>query len=137
MSQENVEIVRRAFEAGWARPAPDFATVNVLFHPDHELFSSATSRVEGGSHPGAQGFREILGSLDEAFESWEGSVEQVRSIDKARVLVAALLTARGKRSGVPVKQRYWYVVTVRGAKLTRTEGYTSFEEALEAAGLSE
>ncbi len=136
MSEENVEIVRRAFEAAWRRPKPDFATVNALFHPDHELFSLA-SRVEGGSHRGAQGFREFLGSLDEAFESWEGSVEQVRSIDKERVLVAVVLTARGKRDGVPVKQRLGFVVTVRDGKLTRTESYTSFEEALKAAGLSE
>jgi ketosteroid isomerase-like protein len=136
MSEENVEIVRRALEAGWRRPKPDFATVNDLFHPDHELLSS-TTRAEGGSQRGAQGFREVLGSLDEAFESWEGSVEQVRSIDKERVLVTAVMTALGKRGGVPVKQRFWYVVTVRDGKLTRTEGYTSVEEALEAAGLSE
>ena len=92
-------------------------------------------RVEGGSQRGAQGFREVLRSFDEVFESWEGSVEQVRSIDKERVLVAAVVTARGKRGGVPVKQRFGYVVTVRDGKLTRTEGYSSFEEALEAAGI--
>ncbi|MCA1695967.1 MAG: nuclear transport factor 2 family protein, partial [Actinobacteria bacterium] len=102
----------------------------------HELFTS-TMRVEGGSHRGVQAFREVLGNFNEAFESWEASVEQVRSIDKERVLVAALMTARGKRGGVPVKQRYGYVVTVRDGKLTRTEGYTSVEEALKAAGLSE
>ncbi len=136
MSQENVEIVRRAFAAAWVRPKPDFATVNVLFHPDHE-FVSSTAKVEGGSHRGAQGFREFLGSFDEAFESWEGSVEQVQSIDKERVLVAAVIAVQGKRGGVPIKQRHWYVVTVRDAKVTRTESYTSVEEALEAAGLSE
>ena len=137
MSEENVKVVRRAFEAAWLRPKPDFATVNVLFHHDHELFS-ATMRAEGGSQRrGTQGFRELLGSFDEAFESWEGSVEQVRSIDKERVLVAVTMAARGKRGGVPVKQRFGYVVTVRDGKLTRTESYTSVQEALEAAGLSE
>ena len=136
MSEENVEIVRRAFEAAWLRPKPDFATVNVLFHPDHELVSVAM-KAEGGSQRGVQGFRQLLGSFDETFESWEGSVEQVRSIDKERVLIAVMMIARGKRGGVPVKQRFGYVVTVRGGKLTRTEGYTSFQEALEAAGLRE
>ena len=137
MSEENVEIVRRALEAGWRRPKPDFATVNDLFHPDHELLSSAARVEGGGSERGAQGFREVLGGLDEAFESWELSIEQVRSIDKERVVVDALMTAQGKRGGVPVQQRFGYVVTVRDGKLTRTEGYPSFEEALEAAGLAE
>jgi hypothetical protein len=35
MSQENVEIMRRALETAVREPEPDF--VNVLFHPDHEL----------------------------------------------------------------------------------------------------
>ena len=131
-----MEIVRRAFEAGWLRPKPDFATVNDLFHHDHEFLSSAV-RAEGGSQRGSQGFRVVLASLDEAFESWEFSIEQVRSIDKERVLVDALMTAQGKRGGVPVSQRFGYVVTVRDGKLTRTEGYPSFEDALKAAGLSE
>jgi hypothetical protein len=37
MSQENVEIMRRALETAVREPEPDFAAVNVLFHPDHEL----------------------------------------------------------------------------------------------------
>ena len=49
MSEENVELVRRAFEAGIRKPKPDFATVNALFDPDHELISF-TSRVEGRSY---------------------------------------------------------------------------------------
>ncbi len=135
MSQENVEIVRRAFEAVSARP-PDFATMNVLFHPDHELFSRASS-FEGGSHRGAQGFREFLGNYKDVFESWKVSVENVREIDKERVLVDAVFTAQGKRGGVPVEQRISCVLTVRDAQVTRSEVYRSSKEALEAVGLSE
>jgi hypothetical protein len=50
MSHENVEIVRRAIEAviqtpieaAIQTPTPDFATINALFHPDHELVSLFT-----------------------------------------------------------------------------------------------
>ena len=35
-------IVRRALEAAFRRPKPDFATINDLFHPDHEF----TSRID-------------------------------------------------------------------------------------------
>jgi hypothetical protein len=45
MSEENVEIVRRATEAALRRP-PDWNTVNALYHPRHELIS-LISRVEG------------------------------------------------------------------------------------------
>jgi hypothetical protein len=34
MSRENVELVTRAMRAATARPKPDFATMNALFHPD-------------------------------------------------------------------------------------------------------
>jgi len=37
MSQENVEIVRRAFEAATRKPAPDLETLSELAHPDHEM----------------------------------------------------------------------------------------------------
>jgi hypothetical protein len=46
MSQENVEIARRACEAAWRRPQPDFDTLNALAHPDHEMFT-VQSLVEG------------------------------------------------------------------------------------------
>jgi len=49
MSQANVEIVRRAYEAVIRKPKPDFATINDLYHPDHELIS-LISLPEGGSH---------------------------------------------------------------------------------------
>jgi hypothetical protein len=57
MSEENVEIARRAMTAAFQRPKPDFATVNALYHPDHELISGL-SDVEGRSFPGIRGFRE-------------------------------------------------------------------------------
>jgi ketosteroid isomerase-like protein len=47
------------------------------------------------------------------------------------------MRARGLRGGVPVEQRFWVVMTVRGGKATRSEVYTNREQAFEAAGLSE
>ena len=47
MSQENVEIVRRAFQAAFRKPKPDVDTLNALYHSDHE-FVSLIQRIEGG-----------------------------------------------------------------------------------------
>jgi ketosteroid isomerase-like protein len=134
VSQENVELVRRAFAAVFRRPKPDFATVNALYHPEHEQIPF-TSMVEGQSSlRGALGFREWLDSFAETFESWEASVREVREIGDHRVLVAGVFTALGKRGGVPVEQRFAALVTVHDGKVTRTESFSSPEEALKAVG---
>jgi ketosteroid isomerase-like protein len=135
VSQDNVELARRALVAVLRRPKPDFATVNALYHPEHEQITFA-SRVEGESGSrGARGFREWLDNFSEAFESWEASVGEVRDIGDDRVLVAGVFTALGKRGGVPVEQHFAALVTVHDGKVTRTETFSSPEEALKAVGL--
>ncbi len=137
MSQENVEIARRACEAAWRRPKPDFDTLNALAHPDHEMFT-VQSLVEGGGYHGARGFREWLASWGEMFgETWESSVEQARAIDDERVFVTGWIKVRGSRGGVPVEQRFWVVMSLRDGKVTRSAVYTDRAQALEAAGLQE
>jgi ketosteroid isomerase-like protein len=136
MSRENVEVVRRAIEAAIRKPKPDFATVNALFHPDHELVSLVQFR-QGGRLRGARGFREWLTDVAEAFESWEGRIEQAKAVDGTRVLLIAALTVQGKGSGIAYEQRMGLVMTVEDGKVTRTETYLSAAEAVEALGVSE
>ena len=137
MSQENVEIARRACEASWRRPTPDFDTLNALAHPDHEMFT-VQSLVEGGSYRGAQGFREWLTSWGEMFgEDWVSRVEQAEAVDDELVLVTGRINVQGLGGGVPVEQRFWVVMRVRDGKVARSAVYTDHAEALEAAGLSE
>jgi ketosteroid isomerase-like protein len=135
MSQENVEIVRRGLKAAWRRPRPDFATVNAVFHPDHELVSPITLRT--GSLRGAQGFREWLSDVEESFGSWGNVTEQLRAIDDTRVLALQTLTFEGRRSGIPYVQHTGIVMTVRSGRIVRTEIYSTPAEALEAVGLAE
>jgi ketosteroid isomerase-like protein len=136
MSQENVEVARRALEAVFRRPKPDFATINALFHSEHEHVSGI-GRVEGGLSVGAKGFRNVLDNMSEAWESWEAHIEQARSIDDDRVLLAVAFRGRSRLAGVPVEQQAAEVMTVRAGKVVRTENYSSPEEALKAVGLAE
>jgi hypothetical protein len=39
MSRENVDVVRRAFEAATRRPEPDVEALTELSHPDHRLIN--------------------------------------------------------------------------------------------------
>ena len=135
MSRENVEVVRRAAEAVFRRPKPDFETINKLFHPEHE-FVSVTSALEGRSWRGGFGFRDFLTSFGESME-WTGEVESATELDPERVLLVAVVTTRGKSSDVGLSDRRWVVMTVREGKVVRTETYPSRGDALEAVGLRE
>ena len=130
-----MEIVRRGVEAAIRRPKPDIATLNDLYHPDHELIS-LNSALEGGSQRGGRGYRDWWLSGQETLP-WESSVEEVTEIDDDRVLVIAPTRNWGKSSGIVLDQRLAIVVTVRGGKIIRTEVYPSPKDALKAVGLSE
>jgi ketosteroid isomerase-like protein len=109
---DNVEIARRAYEAAIRKPKPDFATVNALFDPAHELHS--VMDLEGRTRVGAQGFREWLAEMGDSLESWEVKIEEALPIDDDRVLFVWAGTVTGKRSGAEAGQRGAAVVTVRG-----------------------
>jgi ketosteroid isomerase-like protein len=133
---ENVEIARRGIEAAIRRPKPDFDTLNALYHPDHE-FISLVSPLEGGSHRGARGYRDWLLSNIETVQS-TSTLEQVREIDKDRLLAITPTRHEGRASGVPLDEvRMACIVTVREGKIVRTEVYPSVEEALKAVGRAE
>jgi ketosteroid isomerase-like protein len=86
---------------------------------------------------GAHGFREWLTNADDAFESWQGRVEEARAIDETPVLVVATFTVEGRGGGIPYDQQMGIVMTVRGGQIIRTETYPSAAEALDDVGLRE
>ena len=65
MPAENIDIVRRGMQAAIRRPEPDYATLNELYDPDHELVSRM-SELEGGGHRGARGFGSSTASPPDA-----------------------------------------------------------------------
>jgi ketosteroid isomerase-like protein len=133
MPAENVELVRRAFEAAVRLPRPDFATVNALVHPDFEMVTRM-SQLEGTSFIGAAGFGAWQRGRDEHFEAPRFRLERIAELDEHRVVVASRFTAKAKRSGPPIDQVQGVVVTVRDEMVTRMETYASVDEALAAAG---
>jgi ketosteroid isomerase-like protein len=134
VSQENVEIVRRATQAAMRRPT-DWDTVNALYHPRHELIS-LTGRVEGGPGVGDQGWRDWLERMDEAGQ-WRYEPEEIRPAAGGRVVLIGRVWLRGGRSGAETELALGTVVTLRNGKIVRTEVYPSANEALEAAGLKD
>jgi ketosteroid isomerase-like protein len=135
MSRENVEVVREGLEAAFRRPKPDFAKMNALFDPAHELVSRRDV-LEGGSQRGARAYRAWLQDTEDTLP-WESRLEEVTDIDGDRVLAVTPTRNTGTSSGVVVNQRLAMVVTVGGGRIVRTEVFSSREEALKAVGLAE
>jgi uncharacterized protein len=128
MSQKNVEIVRKAFEA-YGRG--DLAAA-VAHHDDDTVFSPAEEAPIHG--PDA-----VLAYIRRWEEPWDDyQLEPEEFIDAGDRVVAIIhFKGRGKGSGIEVDARSDQVHSLRDGKLVRMDEYLDRAEALEAAGLSE
>jgi ketosteroid isomerase-like protein len=138
MSQEELELVTRGVRAANARPKPDFATINEVFHPDH-VFVPATGQIDATEYQGARGYQQFLrqelgniGAGDAAL-SWEGDFEGAVDAGNHKVVAVSSVRVRGSASGVEFEQRIWTVMTVRDGRIVRTESHTDPTAAFEAA----
>ena len=133
MSQENVEIVRRAWEASVRH---DNEAAFALYDPEVEWDLTATPGFDARVYRGVEGvqqwFRDLVGTFDDVTADVE---EWIDAGD--RVIALLHWTGRGKRSGAPVDMRQAHVWTVRNGKLARLRVFASRAEALEAVGLRE
>jgi ketosteroid isomerase-like protein len=139
MSEENVEIVRRLFEAfqdGFQRGDPGAVFDSGLLAADLE-WRPFPGFPGPHSYRGRDGFVEFWRTWTEDFEGW--SVENERLIDAPDERIVALVhqSATGKESGVPVELHFGMVYELDDGRVTRIRNYPDPAQALEAAGLSE
>ena len=130
MSEENVEMVRRAVEA-YELEGLD----GVLRYYDPE-WTSTEAYIEPATYRGHAGVRRYLGTIEEEFEDLR--IEPVELIDAGEQVVSSVrISGRGKASGAEVENRYALLYEFRGDLISRLTAFPTAEEALEAAGLSE
>ena len=98
MSQENVEIVRRVFDAFNSR---DIAAFLELLDPDVE-WVPILAVLEGRVYRGHEGIRQWIDDLATDWEFFEVYYEELRDLG-SRVLVSGHWRARGRSSGVEVE----------------------------------
>ncbi len=134
MSQENLELVRAAYDALNARDAEA-----VLAGVDHDVeFVSISAALEGGVvFRGRSGIQEYLDGLPDIWSAWGWTITEARAIDDDRVLAVVDFRAVGKGSNVPVAAELAVIYVFRRGLVTRIEAHQSRAAALEAAGLSE
>jgi ketosteroid isomerase-like protein len=85
-----------------------------------------------------RGREEILAGADDwldAGENWRIAIDDVTEAGEDKALAFLRISIRGKGSGVPVEQRIYSLMTVRGSKISKIDDYTDRARALETAGL--
>jgi ketosteroid isomerase-like protein len=134
MSQENVEIVREAWDA-WLRGDMD----SLLSCYDPEVVWNLTHFRDwpDNTYRGHQGVRRFLEEWLEVWDDYEAGVEEIRTAPDGRVVSLAWQRGRGRQSGLAMEIEYALIVTVRDGMILRLDNYDERSDALEAAGLSE
>jgi uncharacterized protein len=133
MSEDNVEIVRRAYEA-FNRGDLDGMVAD--FAPEFEYVASGAVPGTRGVHPGTEGFRQYTEGFWGEFDDAHIEVHELTEA-RDQVLASVTFRGRGKQSGVEASWDIWQLWTLRDGKNVRGEGFPSRDEALKAAGLSE
>jgi uncharacterized protein len=132
MSQENVEVVRRAWER-WN--AGDLDSLVELIIPETE-FIPLRSQLEGVSYRGPEGMRQFARDAAEEWEFLRVSPAEFRDLGD-RVLLLGHFDARGRGSGMDIRFPVGWVMQLRDGKIIHIRTYSDPQEALEGVGLSE
>jgi ketosteroid isomerase-like protein len=132
MSNENVEIVRRALEA---HSHMDADAMVALCDPEVEYQSRITA-VDEVTYQGHDGIRRYIARLAEVFDWIDAEALEVLE-DGDRAVITNRFRARGRGGGVEVEQRFFVAIELRDRKLVWWKAYGSKHEALEAADMPE
>jgi ketosteroid isomerase-like protein len=131
MSQENVEIVRRNYEA---YEHGDMATVR---KGTDRGFITYREEPDGATYHGWDGFLKAVAEWVEDFDEFTFTAEEFIDANDHQVVVRVHQTAVGAQSGARIAGDFWFVNTLRRGKLTRLDMFATKARALEAAGLRE
>jgi ketosteroid isomerase-like protein len=139
MSQENLEIVRRAFEAfnrTYAAGTTDLSEFLDFIDPDVE-WVPIMAILEGTTYHGHEGMRQWIDDVKRDWVAFEPRPEQFRDLGDDRVLVLGAWRAQGRGGDVllDIPQAAW-LIQIRNGKVVRLQTFTEQKKALEAVGLS-
>jgi len=134
MSEEHADLARRLMDASNRH---DVDALLALLSPD--VVWEENPEFPGGRDV-YRGRAEVREWAEEILDVWEGShveLEEITQLSDHRVLMEAVISARGRGAGVPVELRFWAILWFAEGKIARREVFWAKEKALEAAGVSE
>ena len=131
MSQENVEIVRRALDAS---DREDWDVVLAELDTDVEI--DDRDITESGKYRGHDGYLKWLNDWGASWYSWHREDTEYRA-EGETVVVLFRMVVRGRASGIELVRDDALVFELRSGKIVRLEYYNDQAEALEVAGMQE
>jgi len=133
MSEENVEMLRRGFEAF---NRGDREGMVADFASTFEYIATGAIPGSTGVFQGPEGWQRFLGWFWDEFD--DARVVLHRLTEAGELVLAELtLQGRGRRSGAEARWDLWQLWTFREGKVVKAQGFTKRLDALEAAGLAE
>ena len=133
MSEENVETVRRAWDA-WL--GDDLDALFACFDADTVYDLKHFREWPDHTYRGIDGVRHFLTEWLSLWTDSEAGVDQILAAPDDRVVVLTRQRGKGRESGLPMSMEWAQLISVRNGKITRVDAYDDRQEALEAAGLS-
>ena len=133
MSQQDVDLLHRAYDAFHRRDLDSFLT---LCDPDVEFISYWLQVDGGGPYRGHDGIRDWWHRLLDVYPDFTAEVEDLRDLGH-RMILRVRFHGHGVASDVPMSRTMWQVGESRHGRIRGWRFVTSEAEALQAAGLSE
>ncbi len=135
MSQENVEVFKRAFDAINRRDAEGLLS---QLDPGVEWHSAILMAMGGKQtvYRGREGVREWLRDLYETLSEFQAEYSEIRDLGD-RVVAIGRVRARGAGSKAEIESPHGTVTEFKNGKATQVRTYLDPKQALAAAGLSE
>jgi ketosteroid isomerase-like protein len=134
MSEENVELVNRGWEA-WLRG--DLDGLAELWDSEVEFDVTHFRDWPEPAYFGIDGVKRFFTQWLEVWDDYEVGVDETLATPDGRVISLAWQRGKGRQSGLEMDVEWAVIFTLRDGKITRIDNYDNRETALEAAGLRE
>jgi ketosteroid isomerase-like protein len=134
MSEENVELVRQFVQSFNRR---DWAAMSQRLDPEIEWRPGGPAAVERAVYRGGD---EVSSGFAATWETWEVFTlgeNEVRDLGDSLAWLGRARLRGGDASHVELDQEFAVHFLVRRERIVRIQGFSDWQEALEAAGLSE
>jgi ketosteroid isomerase-like protein len=141
MSEENVEIVRKALDTLYAFMRGELSRKALAEVVDPQVEAHWRDQQTYPDTPqNLRGAPELLEFCEQYGRTWADLAAEPLELLEApgdRVLASISQSGRGRESGVPIEIHFFEVFTIRDGKVREMEVFRHRAAALEAAGLAE
>ena len=127
MASAHEELIRELFER-WNSGDREIDAATIA--QDAEIHSAMTN----STYHGYGGIKDWMVEIDDQFDSWQLSIDEIRELGEDRLLTLGKVHIRGRSSGIEFDQEVAWVFVFRGRKVVEMTAYPDQAEALRVVG---